>query len=149
MAPSGEEEAVNRLRAELVAVLTANTDRLRQSLRAELAKPVEFEQGGYLQFEVDPWFFGATSCATEEIILPGDWLAEALPKDWFERAEAALESWNELISEEMCPWFAEGWQAVGGPAMFSPAYLFFHDYHYDQYNLEQKRWVSAAKEFGK
>jgi hypothetical protein len=143
-----EEPAVNRLRAELMAVLAANTDPLRQALRAELDKPIALDADQWLQFEIDPFFFGISSCATEDVVMPGDWLEAALPKDWFERAEVSLGGWNELISEVLCPWFAECWQFVGGPARFSLATLFFHDYHYDQYDLVQRRWESASKEFG-
>jgi hypothetical protein len=144
-----EKPAVTRLRAELVAALTANADRLRQAIGAELAKPIALEADRRLQFEIDPWFFGVTLCAMEEIILPGDWLDSALPGDWFERAEDAEINWDALIAEELCPWFAECWQSVGGPAAFSPAYLFFHDYHGQQYHLEGRRWISVAEAFGK
>jgi hypothetical protein len=44
----------------------------------------------------------------------------------------------------MCPWFAAGWRQAGGPAKFSPAFLFFHDYHDSQYDLEGERWLSGA-----
>jgi hypothetical protein len=43
-------------------------------MRAELAKPIALEAGRRIQFEVDDFFFGVTLCATEETILPGDWL---------------------------------------------------------------------------
>ncbi len=144
-----EKSAVSRLRAELVGALAANADRLRHALCAELAKPIALEADHRLQFEIDPFFFGITLCATEEIILPGDWLDGALPGDWFQRAEDAELNWDALISEELCPWFADCWQAVGGPAAFSPAYLFFHDYHREQYDLERRRWLSLAEAFGK
>src|SRR5262249_5605529 len=142
-----EKIAASRLRDELVAALIANADRLRQALSAELAKPIALEAGRRLQFEIDPWFFGVTLCATEEIILPGNWLDGALPGDWFERAEEAEVNWDAMISEELCPWFAECWQAVGGPATFSPAYLFLHDYHRQQYDLERRCWLSLAETY--
>src|SRR5262245_38922849 len=123
-----EDPAVSRLRAELVAALTANTDRLRQAMRAALAEPISLHAGRRLQFQIDDFCFGVTLCATEGIVLPGDWLEEALPGDWFERAEVAADGWNKLISEELCPWFADCWEAIGGPAVFSQAYLFFHWY---------------------
>ena len=139
------EAATSALRSELSAALSAAGDRLRDALRAELARTATLEEGQCLQFEIDPYFFGISSCATEEIILPGNWLDQALPADWFERAEAAEGGWN-LISRELCPWFAECWQAVGGPAVYSPAYLFFHDYNREQYHLEHCRWTVAASE---
>jgi hypothetical protein len=48
----------------------------------------------------------------------------------------------------LCPWFAECWEAVGGPARFSPAFLFFHGYHLQQYDLERRCWLSSAEAFG-
>lgn len=142
-----KKPAVSQLRAELVAVLAANADGLRRAMRAELAKPIAIEAGRRLQFEIDDFFFGVTLCATEETILPGDWLNDALPGDWFERAEEAVGGWNEMISGELCPWFAECWQAVGGPSAFSPAYLFFHWYPQEQYDLGRRRWLSSEEAF--
>lgn len=98
--------------------------------------------------EADPWYWGVASCATEEAIITDDWLSHALTWDWFERAEKAGVKFDELISEELCPWFANCWQEVGGPAWFSPAYLFFHGYHDRQYDLERRCWVPAAEAFG-
>jgi len=107
------EAAVNRLRAELLAALSANGDRLRDAILAELARPIPLDEGRCLQFEIDPFFFGISSCATEEALLSDNWLDDALPEGWFERAEAAEGGWDEMISEELCPWFAECWEAAG------------------------------------
>ena len=112
-------------------------------MRADLARPVDLEQGRRLQFECDPFFFGISSCATEEGLLPGGWLEAALPADWFERAEAVEGGWDELISRELCPWFAECWRAVGGPERFSPTFLFFHGHHAEQFDLEPERAASV------
>jgi hypothetical protein len=143
-----ETPAASRLRAELVAALAANADRLRQALSAALARPIALAAGRRLQFEIDPSFYGVTLCATEEMILPADWLNSALPGDWFERAQDAEVDCFALIPEVLCPWFADCWQAAGGPAAFSPAYLFFHGYHRQQYDLERRRWIPAAEAFG-
>ena len=140
--------AASALRAELVAALAAHSARLCEGLRAELARQVKLEEGRQLQFEADPWSWGISSCATEEPIITDDWLARTLPGDWFERADEAGVNWDALISDELCPWFASCWEDVGGPARFSPAYLFFHDHHHRQYDLEQRRWVSAEEAFG-
>ncbi|HUO03607.1 MAG TPA: hypothetical protein VMU16_00285 [Candidatus Binataceae bacterium] len=137
-----EASAVTGLRTELVAALAASTDRLRSTIRGELDKGITLEAGRQLQFEIDDFFFGITLCANEESILPGEWLDGALPKDWFDRAEQAEVDWNAIIIEELCPWFAGCWQAVGGPGAFSPAYLFFHLRPQEQYDLEGRRWVS-------
>jgi hypothetical protein len=142
------EDAASRFRAELVAALAANTDRLCDGLRAELARSVKLEDRRPLQFEAELCSWGVASCASEEPIITDDWLSRTLTWDWFERAEKAGVDWGALISEELCPWFAGCWQAVGGPARFSPAYLFFHDYHDEQYDLEQRRWIPAEQAFG-
>ena len=139
------EAAANVLGAELLAALSANTDRLRDAIRADLARPIYLDEGCCLQFEVDPFFFGISSCATEEALLSDNWLDDSLPEGWFERADAALGGWSEMISAELCPWFAECWEAAGGPARFSPAFLFFHGYHLKQFDLERRRWLSSAE----
>jgi hypothetical protein len=118
-------------------------------MRTELARPINLDDGRRLQFEIDPFFFGISSCATEEALLSADWLNEALPEDWFERADTLAGGWNEMISQELCPWFVECWQAVDGPARFSPAFLFFHGYHLQQFDLGRGRWLSSAEAFGK
>jgi hypothetical protein len=138
------EATAEQLRAELRAALDANTDRLIAAILVELARDVTLEAGRRLQFEVDPFFYGISSCASEESVLV-DWLDEHLPANWYERAEAALGGWDALVWEELCPWFAAGWRQAGGPAKFSPAFLFFHDYHRDQYDLEGERWLSGAE----
>jgi hypothetical protein len=143
-----QNPALSVLRAELLIALSANTDRLRDALRADLARPIDLDEGRHLQFEIDP-FFGISSCATEEAILSDDWLDEALPKDWFERAEALAGGWNEMISQELCPWFAECWKAVDSPTRFSPAFLFFHGHHLQQFDLEHRRRLSSTEAFGK
>jgi hypothetical protein len=142
-------EASEVLRDELLVVLGANARRLCDRLRAELARPHPEQPGRPLQFESDPWSWGITSTATEESVFDGDRLSDELPGDWFERAEAAGVNWDGLLSDEVCPWFAGCWESVGGPAQFSPAFLFLHGYHDHQYNLERRCWVPAAEAFRK
>jgi hypothetical protein len=142
------ESVASGFRAELVAALAANTARMCDGLRAELARSVKLKEGWPLQFEVDLYSWGIASCASEEPIITDDWLSRTLTWAWFERAEKAGVDWGALISDELCPWFADCWQAAGGPARFSPAYLFFHDYHNEQYDLEQRRWIPAEEAFG-
>ena len=143
-----EETAISVLRTELIAALVTNTARLCDGLRAELARPVRLDAGRCLQFEADPWSWGVSSCALEEPVISDDWLTDTLTWDWFERADKVGVNWDALISEELCPWFAQCWREVGGPAQFHPAFLFFHDYHDQQFDLEQSRWVPAAVAFG-
>lgn len=143
-----DDAAVNALRAELIAALTENTARLCDGLRVELARSVRLEPGRCLQFEADPCSWDVSSCASEEPVITDDWLSRALTWEWFERAEVAGISYDAMISDEFCPWFARCWQEVGGPSRFSPALLFFHDYHDQQFNLERSRWLPAAEAFG-
>jgi len=143
------EASASTLRAELVAALAAYSARLCDGLRAELARSVTLEEGRRFQFEADPWSWGISSCATEEPITEGDWLSESLPDDWFERVEEAGANWDALLCDEVCPWFAGCWQEVGGSARFSPAYLFLHGYHDQQYDLERRCWLPSDVAFGK
>jgi hypothetical protein len=142
------EASASGLRAELRAALSVNTDRLGDAIRADLARPIRLDEGRSLRFEIDPFSFGIFSCATEEVLLSDDWLDDALPEDWFERAEAAEGGWIEMISEELCPWFADCWATAGGPTRFSPAFLFFHGHHLVQFDLERRRWLSSAEASG-
>ena len=137
--------AFSRLRAELIAAMAARADQLGSAIRTELAKPIALESGRQLQFEIDDLYYGVTLCATGETVLPGEWLDGLLPGDWFQRAEDAAVDWNEIIAEEMCPWFAGCWLAAGGPAGFRPAYLFFHLHPERQYDLDGRRWVSSER----
>ena len=54
----------------------------------------------------------------------------------------------KAVSDAVCPWFAACWQQVGGPARFSPAFLFLHGYHDRQYHLERRCWLPASVAFG-
>jgi hypothetical protein len=136
------------LRSEVLNALAANTARLADGLQAELARSKDPGMGRPLQFEVDPLYWDITSCASEDPIITDDWLDRALGRDWLERAEEAGAEPEGMICEELCPWFADCWQAVGGPARFSPAYLFLHDYHDQQYDLERRCWVPVEVAFG-
>ena len=92
----------DQLRAELRAALAANDDRLRDAIRGELARKVVLEPGRRMQVEVDPFFYGITSCASEEPVLE-DWLDSSLPTDWFDRAEQALGGWDCALEGRIVP----------------------------------------------
>lgn len=124
----------SRLRDELADVLAMSTDRLRDAIRRELPT---LQSGRRIQFEVDPSSFRISCCATEEDLLPDDWLEEALPEDWIERAQDADVNWDALISDTMCPWFADCWQSSGGLAL-GQASMFFHGFHQQQFDLRCK-----------
>ena len=141
------DATADQLRVELRAALDANSSHLRDALLAELARELTLEPGQRMQFEVDPLFYDITSCASEEPVLT-DWLDGSLPANWYQRAEETLGSWDTLVSDELCPWFAECWQQVGGPQHHSPAFLFFHGYHNSQYDLNGRRWLSGNEIWG-
>ncbi len=54
-----ENSAASRLQLELVAVLTANANRIKSALRAGLGEPIILENGSRLQFEIDDFCFGS------------------------------------------------------------------------------------------
>jgi hypothetical protein len=97
----------------LIAALAANTARLCDGLRVELARSVKLEEGHPLQFEADPWSWGISSCASEEPVITDDWLSHTLTWGWFERANEAGVNRDAMISDELCPWFANCWEEVG------------------------------------
>ena len=145
MTDSAERERI--LRGELKAVLAEHSDGLRAQMRNVLATRIQLDGGQRLQFEVDPWYWGIHCCATEEPVTPGeDWLRRALAEDWFERAGEDV-NWDQLIADELCSWFAACWREVGGPAKYRPAFLFFHDYHRQQFDLERACWISLEEAF--
>ncbi len=133
----------DQLRAELIAALTTHADQLRAAISGESARATALALDRPLQFEMDDLYFGVTLCNTETTILPGEWLDRVLPRDWFERAEQAQIDWNQLIVEEVFPWFAECWQSLGGS--MSAAYLFLHLRPQEQYDLNGRRWWPRAK----
>ena len=50
------------------------------------------------------------------------------------------------IEVELFPWFAERWEAAGGPRHCRPAYAFFHGgLDEPRYDLEQRRWCEVAE----
>ncbi|MGZ3420687.1 MAG: hypothetical protein ACXWUG_02185 [Polyangiales bacterium] len=135
--------AMEAVRDELAGALRANASLLRAAMRRELEKHIELEEEQRIRFEIDPWSFRISFCATEEDLLPDDWLADALPNDWFERAGDACGEFDSLVSDALSPWIADAWRDLGGPARFSPAFSFFHGYHRRQYDLERRVWIDV------
>jgi hypothetical protein len=120
--------------------------RLDTALRAALAKPIKVEPGRRLLFEVCPYFYGVVLTDTEEVILPDGWLDE-LPSEVLELVERAGSDSLEVVSQMVVDWLADGWQRVGGPQQYQPAFVFFHGYHDKQFDLERRCWVSAEEAF--
>jgi hypothetical protein len=120
--------------------------RLDVALRAALAKPIKMESGRRLQFEVCPYFYGVVLTDTEEVLLPGGWLDE-LPGEVLEQVEEAGGDSLEVVHQMIVNWLADGWQRVGGPQQYRPAFVFFHGYHEEQFDLERRCWISAEEAF--
>jgi hypothetical protein len=117
---------------------------VEQAIRRELAKPFELGHSGRLQFEIDPVYYDIRLVQTEETVVQR--VIEALTDDFLERAEVAGLGWIVAVSEEVVRWFADRWQAAGGPSRYHPAYAFFHGgLGSPRYDLEQRRWCEAAE----
>jgi hypothetical protein len=123
-----------------------HADRLDAALRAAIAEPIPMEPGRRLQFEVCPYFYRVVLTDTEDEILPDGWLD--LPSEVLQAVEAAGGESPEAETEFLVRWLADGWARVGGPQQYSPAFAFYHGYHDGQFDLEQRRWLSAAEAFG-
>lgn len=111
------------------------------AIRRELASQFDLGHSGRLQFEIDPAFFGIHLIQTEQEVLPGMALFDALPDGFLERGEAAGLDEQAAVGEEVVRWLADRWQAAGGPLKHRPAYCFFHGgLDAQRYDLEQRRW---------
>jgi hypothetical protein len=119
------------------------------ALRRELTVPIDLGHSGRLQFEVCPYFHGIQLVQTEEGILADSAAQDSLPQQLQDAAEAADFDLHAAVEEELLPWFADRWQAVGGPTLYSPAYLFFHGgLDEPRYDLELRQWLSVEEVFG-
>ena len=122
---------------------------VEDALRRQLAGPIDLGHSGRLQFEVCPYFYGVHLVQTEEEIVPDSAVWDAVPPELRDAAEAADCDLYAAIQEELLTWFADRWQAVGGPRLYSPAYIFFHGgLDEPRYDLEQRRWLSVEEVFG-
>ncbi|QEL13262.1 hypothetical protein [Limnoglobus roseus] len=123
----------------------AHSARLDAALQTALAQPIELEPGRYLQFEICPFFYRVTITATEEDILPDDWLDGAVVA---EQVEAIGGSSPEAETEFLVKWLADAWARVGGAKACRPAFAFYHGYHDGQFDLNERRWKPASEVFG-
>lgn len=119
------------------------------ALLRELAGPIDLGHSGRLQFEICPYFHGVHLVQTEEGILPDSAVQDCMPQQLQDAAEAADLDLHGMIAEELLPWLADRWQAVGGPREHSPAFAFFHGgLDEPRFDLEQRRWLSVEEVFG-
>jgi hypothetical protein len=127
--------------------LDRHSARLDAALREALAKPIRLEPGRRLQFEICPFFYRVVLTDTEQEILPKDWFGE-LPGTALEQVEQEGGDPLEVFSQAVVDWLADGWQRIGGPKRYRPAFAFYHGYHGLQFDLERHCWVSAEEAFG-
>lgn len=108
----------------------------------QLSTDIDLGHSERLQFEIDPFSFGITLIQTEEVVFPEpDDLIPQDPDDDVEKFDTL-----ECVCDELVSWFADRWVAAGGPARYSPAYVFFHGgMDTPRYDLEQKRWCSVEE----
>src|SRR5688500_6503538 len=134
------------MRAEIRDALQSLNRTMEDAIRNELAKSLDLGHSGRLQFEICPFFMDITLVQTEEGLLPDSAIWNAIPQSLQERAEAADLDVHTAVSEEVLPWFAVRWQAVGGPQRFRPAYAFFHGgLDEPRYDLEQRRCCEVGE----
>jgi hypothetical protein len=116
------------------------------AIRRELAEPIDLGHSERLQFEACPYFFGVKLVQTEEVIVPDSAIQDAMPQELLDAAESADIGVCDAIEQELPPWLADRWQAVGGPSHYRPAYLLFHGgLDEPRYDLELRRWCEVSE----
>jgi hypothetical protein len=134
------------LRTTIQMALRSLNDTAEQAIRKELATRFDLGHSGRLQFEIDPWTYRITLTQTENDVIPGYVVLDALPSGLEETMGSAGLDVYRVLSAETIVWFAERWQAVGGPGLFRPAYAFFHGgLEQPRYDLEQRRWFAITE----
>jgi hypothetical protein len=134
------------MRAYIRDALRTLNSTAEAAIKLELAEPFDLGHSERLQFEICPHFYGVKLIQTEEEILPDNAIFDAIPVQIREAAAAADLDLYTAVEEEFLPWFAERWEAVGGPNHYRPAYTFFHGGLYmPRYDLEQRRWCEVEE----
>jgi hypothetical protein len=132
------------MRAEIRDALRSLDAAAEEAIRNELAKSFDLGHSGRLQFEIDPTFYGIHLIQTEETVVPGDSILDAIADGFLERADAAGLDPLTAVGEEVVRWLADRWEAAGGPLKYRPAYAFFHGgMDEPRYDLEQRRWCEV------
>jgi hypothetical protein len=134
------------MRARIREALRSLNAEAEAAIRRELAGPVDLGHSGRLQFEVCPHFYGIHLVQTEEVILEDSAIPDAMPLQLHKAAYKADLDLHAALGEELFPWFAERWQAAGGPGHHRPAYAYFHGgLDEPRYDLEQRRWCEVEE----
>ena len=133
----------DRAREVVRPYLDRQNERLAAALRQVLAEPIVLGPGRRIQFEIDPWYHGIWLCTTEAVIMDDGWYMELMK----ELPDDLLEEVLEVVNDMVLHWLADAWQRVGGPQRYRPAFAFLHGYP-EQFDLEQRRWLSVKEAFG-
>ena len=133
------------LRVAVRATLHTMNAAVEAALTRELAYPIDLGHSGRLQFEVCPYFYGVKLVQTENEIVEDYAIQDGMPREIGAAADAADMDLHNMIAEELFPWLADRWAAVGGPGRYHPAYLFYHDENDVRWDLEQRRWLSVQE----
>jgi hypothetical protein len=134
------------MRAAIREALQSLNKTVEAAIRRELSEPFDLGHSERLQFEVCPQSFGIKLIQTEEEIVPDYAVPDTVPQGLRDAAAAADLDVYAGIEAELFPWFADRWQAVGGPLHYQPAYAFCHGGLYEpRYDLEQRRWCEVSE----
>jgi hypothetical protein len=119
---------------------------VEDAIRRDLADPLDLGHSERLQFEVCPHYYGITLIQTEEVVLEDSALEDAIPQTVREAADLADADLHSLVGEELFPWFAQRWNAAGGPGHYRPAYAYYHGgLDEPRYDLERRRWCEVEE----
>jgi hypothetical protein len=136
---------MNYLQAIRDALRTLDSP-IEAAIRDQLSASFDLGHSERLQFEISVLDFRIHLIQTEEDVLAEFSVMDAIPQEIHDAAEVSEFDLCETIAEEVVPWFAERWRAVGGDKLYSPAYLFFHGgLESPRYDLERNRWLSVAE----
>lgn len=122
------------------------TDTLEAALRAQLAQPIDLEDGGVLLFEIEPSYYDIRVVQTSAELLPEYAVWDAVPEAIRRDAADADVDVADAFEAEVTPWLADRWAAVDGPRQYPRAYAYYHGGPSQPlYDLDRRRWL-AVKE---
>ncbi len=103
------------------------------------------EVDGALRFEISADDYGVTLMETEEEIVAGMAVYDAISRELLGAAVASDVDVVAPLEAEMLPWLADRWAAVDGQRSWPGAYVFFHeDWNPPHYDLDTRVWGDAG-----
>src|SRR5262245_10240003 len=94
-------------------VLRQHARTVEDAMRRELAEPFDLDPDERYQFEVCGFFYRIHLVQTEEEILAGSALLESIPAALSQAGGEDDVDLLAMLGEELFPWLAGRWQAVG------------------------------------